>query len=991
VNRFSEFSSNYVSPATSRDESVSSVSRTGSQVDQPSDDGQDLNLHDLVKELRYEEGAYGYGNLQQHENSGEEKKELDMDEALKPPQISVTQPWFDFYHQEQPPPQPPDPPEEIPPAPSEIGSSVASGAVYESRPPDPPSALQRDHSVASSSATSARSTASALKKLESPFAFMMSRSAEDILNVTTEEMEMAHHMRDREGDQKVKLVNDEIHLLTPKASNGDHPDESTPALLPRPPQAASPGPSPLSAFPMQPSNKLATASASGPSSNRKVKKLPPVGRLATPPPPPPGPPPQASMKAQPTAQQSQSQANSSPQQHRKPPRLSQATASQKPGLATSAPTKLSTNSLPALPSGARSIRKESAVVSGSTAAARAVTPIMRIRLGIEEPNPSSAVDVQRDAMDARIANACERVISPTGTMQTETTDQTEGTDNRTGTSFEESECYQQQRRLRKKKRMAEGIRRKLSRSHGRRFDRRRGAGGTSSSRSATSSTLGRSMDDDESSFYSTADLSCQSILSRLIQTRCGNLEDSASLCENSESEGGDDEIYDESVASTLYSECKKDGRIVSFDDESDDRDARQQKVLMLKQKKQLKKGSGERDVALDVFKRDSEDRKASSADEPERQSVISNGGTKQGSKTAGGSKQGSVTRDRPDVASTQSTSYSARSSVAADEGPTTQSWINEPSATEGQTGQPNIVPEESLQDTFSYEEPERAFESNSTSESTSSKDSPSIPGSRDSPQGDDDAPWHDVEGRRGRESQGVFNQQWPIYGDSDTDAIGSTVRPESEVHEVIRVITKSAMTVGTVTRLNEVDMHDRAFIKTFVSLATTAGFPLLHHSPAKKLMALSGLTKVTVHVRFGVETPAGEYTEPQVTWSSADGVTCGAIELFDIDSLDRASPSDLRSYPLALPSKSIIFRTEHGDKHVFEAMDDDVAYRFVHGMRWIVARLAFNLIIGNLNVSCELLDMDGERVCSPEGLEKQMLMKAMNDVTNHLVNKSVAE
>jgi hypothetical protein len=993
VNRFGELSSNYVSPATSRDESLSSLSQKGSQGDQLSDDGQELNLQDLVKELRYDEHVHRDGNWLRPESSGEEKKELDMDEALKTPRPSLTQAWFDFYHQEQPQPQQPDPPEEIPPTPSEISSSVVSSAVYGPRPPDPPSAQQRDRSVASSSAASARSTASALKTLETPFAFMMSRSAEDILNVTTEEMEMSHYMseRDRDRDKKEKLtIDSEMHLQTPRASTGEQLEESTPALLPRPPQAASPGPSPLSSFPTQRSNTQSyrnpTVNAYGSSPHRKAQKLPPVGRLATPPPPPPGPPPQSSRKAKTTTQQPQYQGLSPSRQHRKPPSLSQTTSLQQPGTAASVSTSTSTNSSSALPSGALLIRHESGGASGPAATGRAVPPIMRIRLGIEEPNPISAADLQREAIDGGAANASERVISPTETIQTETTDHTEGTDNQTGTSLEESEYIQQRRNAKKKKkRIAQGIRRTLSRSHGRRSDRRRRVGG--SSRSAASSTLGRSIDDDESSFYSTADLSCQSILSRLIQTRCGNLEDSASLCENSES---DDEIYDESVASTLYSERKKDGRIVSFDDESDDRDARQQKVLMLKQKKQLKNRPGEPDVALDESKGDNEDRNVSSveADNTERQSVISDGGSNQGSKSVGGSKQATATRDRLDMAPRQSSSFSARGSGA---GARSQGWVTEQGADEGLTEQPEIVPEEFVRGTSFYGETEQAFENSSASESKSSKMSSSSQGSRDSPQGDDDAAWHDIEGTRAGESLGVFDQQWHVYGDANEDALHAPTRPESEVHEVIWHITKAATTVGTAIRLNEVDMHDRNFIKTFVSIATTTGFPLLHHSPSKKLMALPAPTKVTVHVRFGAETPAGEYTEPRVTWSSADGATRGAIEIFDIDSLDRASPTDVRSYPLALPSKSIIFRTEHGDKHVFEAMDDDVAYRFVHGMRWVVARLAFNLIIGNLNVSCELLDMDGDEGVSPEGLGKQMLMKAMNDVTNHLVNKSVAE
>ena len=174
-----------------------------------------------------------------------------------------------------------------------------------------------------------------------------------------------------------------------------------------------------------------------------------------------------------------------------------------------------------------------------------------------------------------------------------------------------------------------------------------GGGGTSSSRSAASSTLGRSIDDDESSFYSTADLSCQNILSRLIRTRCGNLDDSASLCENSESEG-EDQYYDESVASTLYSDHpkkSKDGRIVSFDDESDDRDARQQKILMLKQKKQMKEKPQVSDSVLERPPTAEESTRAVDEDIPEGRSIVSDAASKQESKF---SKHGSVsTEGRP--------------------------------------------------------------------------------------------------------------------------------------------------------------------------------------------------------------------------------------------------------------------------------------------------------------------------------------------------------
>jgi hypothetical protein len=43
-----------------------------------------------------------------------------------------------------------------------------------------------------------------------------------------------------------------------------------------------------------------------------------------------------------------------------------------------------------------------------------------------------------------------------------------------------------------------------------------------------------------------------------------------------------------------------------------------------------------------------------------------------------------------------------------------------------------------------------------------------------------------------------------------------------------------------------------------------------------------------------------------------------------------------------------------GRKFVFEANSEQDAAWFVHGMRWVIAQFSFNLVIGNVDVSCEL-------------------------------------
>ena len=85
-----------------------------------------------------------------------------------------------------------------------------------------------------------------------------------------------------------------------------------------------------------------------------------------------------------------------------------------------------------------------------------------------------------------------------------------------------------------------------------------------------------------------------------------------------------------------------------------------------------------------------------------------------------------------------------------------------------------------------------------------------------------------------------------------------------------------------------------------------------------------------------------------------------------------------------------------GVEYVFETTSESATLRFIHGMKWVIARLSFNLIIGNLSVSCELLDVDRSGGSSadddgkfPKTLkEEAQWTKAMNDATNELIEIS---
>ena len=114
------------------------------------------------------------------------------------------------------------------------------------------------------------------------------------------------------------------------------------------------------------------------------------------------------------------------------------------------------------------------------------------------------------------------------------------------------------------------------------------------------------------------------------------------------------------------------------------------------------------------------------------------------------------------------------------------------------------------------------------------------------------------------------------------------------------------------------------------------------------------------------------------------------LDLFDIRVVEMASPAQLKEYPIAMPDRTVIVGTNRGNDLVLEANSEDDANCFVHGMRWIVARLAFNLIIGNMEVSCELLDVSRQKNDRPKNpLEEVRWSRAMNDVANSLVEKSI--
>lgn len=185
----------------------------------------------------------------------------------------------------------------------------------------------------------------------------------------------------------------------------------------------------------------------------------------------------------------------------------------------------------------------------------------------------------------------------------------------------------------------------------------------------------------------------------------------------------------------------------------------------------------------------------------------------------------------------------------------------------------------------------------------------------------------------------------------------------------------------------QASLGDKHFVQNFIQKAQNEGLDLLIHRKVRN-NDLAGPVKARAFLRDGKKGIGGDFTGPWLEWYTKDSQVQNSIDLFDIRSLDKATALQLEQYPLAIPGRSLVLRMNEGSDHVFEMHDESSAIQFVHGMRWAIARLSFNLIIGNVHVSCEMLEVKESPSRSP--VIESNWNSAMNDLTNHLVDKSAA-
>ncbi|KAL3917435.1 MAG: hypothetical protein SGILL_004715 [Bacillariaceae sp.] len=215
----------------------------------------------------------------------------------------------------------------------------------------------------------------------------------------------------------------------------------------------------------------------------------------------------------------------------------------------------------------------------------------------------------------------------------------------------------------------------------------------------------------------------------------------------------------------------------------------------------------------------------------------------------------------------------------------------------------------------------------------------------------------------------------------------SSFNASSSVHPVQRT-DHSRQSASTMTTRPPAPSKERNFINGFLDDMKTMGESMLWH---KETSALNPAT-VTVRIVKGYRSDDGTFCGPRLSWRDDAKDENYEVDLFDIQSLKKADTLELANFPYAMPGRTVCMKFSTGIWFIFEARSEDDAFRFVRGIRWVISRLAFNLVIGNVDVSCELLDLGlVEENSSPMSTVQEFdWSRAMDDVTDQLVEKSLA-
>ena len=172
----------------------------------------------------------------------------------------------------------------------------------------------------------------------------------------------------------------------------------------------------------------------------------------------------------------------------------------------------------------------------------------------------------------------------------------------------------------------------------------------------------------------------------------------------------------------------------------------------------------------------------------------------------------------------------------------------------------------------------------------------------------------------------------------------------------------------------------------------------------------SALTPATVVIRLkkGYRFLDGNYCAPRLIWTDHKNDHTYELDLFDIQSLDRANLLQLGNhFPYSIPGRCMCLHLKNTTSFIFETRSEKDAVRFVTCIRSIIARLAYNLVTANFGddvCGCEdLLELGdlidatttyNNRLSIPGSSKTNRAVssnndrsRAMDDVTEHMIEK----
>jgi hypothetical protein len=209
------------------------------------------------------------------------------------------------------------------------------------------------------------------------------------------------------------------------------------------------------------------------------------------------------------------------------------------------------------------------------------------------------------------------------------------------------------------------------------------------------------------------------------------------------------------------------------------------------------------------------------------------------------------------------------------------------------------------------------------------------------------------------------------------------VSPSSSIRPT-RGASQSRHSSSTMTTRPATPPKAQTFINDFVEDLRIMGESMLwHKEPAGRNAAT-----VTIHLKRGCRCRDGTFCAPSLVWADDAKAQKYGVDLLDIQSLKMADTMELKNFPYASPGRTISVKTAYGGNFILEARSGDDAFRFIRGIRWVVSRLAFNLVIGSIDVRSELLDLG--LMESPANPPSEFAWSdAMDDVADQFVRATL--